>query len=233
MSHLIYLRVSTDQQDVQTQEDHCRQLIKHQDAKVFSDPDVSSRVPMKDRQGLQDMLSHLKPGMTVVVYKLDRLSRDVIEMVTIYRMIKQKKCYLLSCSDSNCDNEFMMGLMGVLAQKERSDISERTKAKLASKKSRGERVGTVPFGYDLADDKVKLIPNPKEQEYISLMCELFEEGSSYQDITDHLNQLGYRNREGNPFQKMSVYRILRRLETTRSSYRLQPFEDTHRSVAQV
>jgi len=53
------------------------------------------------------------------------------------------------------------------------------------------------------------------------MCQLSEEGMSYQSIATILTQLGYKNREGKPFQKMSIYRILSRIGHTRSSDQLQ------------
>jgi DNA invertase Pin-like site-specific DNA recombinase len=246
IKYAIYLRVSTDNQDVRTQEDHCRQLIKNQSAVIFSDPDMSSRIPMKDRLGLQAMLNSLKSGTTVIVYKLDRLSRDVIEMVTIYRQIKQKKCFLQSYCDPNCDNEFHMGLMGVLAQKERTDISERTKAKLASKKSRGERTGTIPYGYRLdldnliqikRGDKIelkpaRLIPDKNEQEILNMMSRYLQDGYSYREIAQVLTDQGYMNRQGNPFQHMSVYRILKRSTLTIPMDQLQQIEESPLSLAQ-
>jgi DNA invertase Pin-like site-specific DNA recombinase len=238
MKYVIYQRVSTDLQDVETQQKECLNYIKQKEKEksfeynIFEDPEMSSRVKMSNRTGLMEFLKFLTAGYHVVVYKLDRLSRDVVEMVTIYRMIKDKKCTIYSLNDPDCDNEFIIGLMGVLAQKERKDISDRTKAALRNKRSKNERIGTVPYGYTLCPDKLIEIKNkdgdvelkpglllfaPSEQEALVQMCQYFDEGKSYRQIAQILTNQGYRNREGNPFQHMSIYRILCRTGRTRSS----------------
>jgi len=237
MKYVIYQRVSTDLQEVETQQKECLNYIKQKEkgnsfeCKTFSDPEMSSRVKMKNRTALIQFLEFLSPGDRVVVYKLDRFSRDVVEMVTIYRMIKDKKCTIFSLNDPDCDNEFIIGLMGVLAQKERKDISDRTKAALRNKKSKNERTGTVPYGFTLCKDKLIEIKNkdgevelkpgllllaPTEQEVLAQMCQYFDAGKSYRQIAQILTNQGYMNREGKPFQHMSIYRILCRTGRTRS-----------------
>ena len=245
MKYLIYLRVSTDQQEVETQQRMCIERIKqiHPQGdytyEVFSDPDMSSRVAIEKRVELQKMLKAVKKGQTVLVYKLDRLSRDVIEMVTIYRMIvNESKAKVISLNDPYSD-EFSVGLMGLIAQKERDDIRVRTKDRLATKRNKGERYSRfLPYGYSM-DEKMLipvkvghevvykpgvLVAVAHEQEVISLMKELFAEGKSYQRVAEDLTDQGYTNREGRPFQKMSIYRILARIGQTRSSD--QPQEET-------
>ncbi len=238
MKYKIYLRVSTDKQEVATQEFECLRFIQSKentdifDYKIYSDPDTSSRIKMEKRLGLMDMLGSLKKGESVVTYKLDRLSRDVIEMVTIYRTIKQKDCEIFSLNDPDC-NEFTVGLMGVLAQKERSDISARIKSKLQAKKGRCERISRhIPYGYTVDPNqmiKVKnqhdsgwtlkpglLVQEPHEQSVLALMCQLHEEGISYHQVAKKLDVLGYTNRAGKPFQGMSIYRILDRIYQAKS-----------------
>ena len=191
MKYMIYQRVSTDSQQVATQQNECLNYIKSIESgknfkyNIFSDPETSSSVKMHKRKGLQEFLSSLKEGHKVVVFKLDRLSRDVVEMVTIYRKIKEKKCSIFSLHDPDCDNEFIVGLMGVLAQKEKKDISDRTKASLRLKKQRGERSGTLPFGYGLCSEtliaiktsqgdvemkKGKLVEDLDEQKTLKSIC---------------------------------------------------------------
>lgn len=222
VKYVIYLRVSTDEQDTRTQEQECLRYIKSLskgeafEHVIFADPDTSSRVKMSKRLGLMQMLESLKKGNEVVVYKLDRLSRDVIEMVTIYRMIKERKCRIHSLNDSNADDEFTIGLMGVLAQKERTDICLRIKSKMTAKKERNERVSRhLPYGYDLHEDNIHLIPNHVEQLALSLMIQWFDEGMSYRLIAKTLNNLEYKNRVGKPFQHMSIWQILSRTDKTK------------------
>lgn len=209
MNH-IYQRVSTDNQDMRTQESACEKLsieLGGTEYKLWSDPDTSSRIPMEKRTGLQKMLKTIRRGDNVIVYKLDRLSRDVIEMVTTYRLIKSAGCNLYSSMESGCDNEFMMGLLGVFAQKERKDISDRIKSKLKTKKERGERVSRYPpYGYQFEDNIV--IEDPHEQSVIKTARTLRDQGLSYRAIAKTLTQQGYRSRSGNPFFEMSISRMM-------------------------
>jgi len=231
MKYLIYLRVSTEEQDVETQKQMCMDKIQniHPDGrykvKLFTDHAVSSGVQMDKRTELQNMLHEVKKGDTVIVYKLDRLSRDVIEMVTIHRLIvKTLGAHVISLNDPYSD-EFSVGLMGLIAQKERDTIKLRTKDKLANKKFKGERYSRfLPYGFAMHETKTVgikvngeiiqkrgiLIPLHHEQQAIVLMLQMHENGYSYQEICKSLTLLGYKNREEKPFQKMTVYRILER-----------------------
>jgi len=65
-----------------------------------------------------------------------------------------------------------------------------TRDALARKKQRGERIGTVPLGFDLAEDGCTLIENAKEQETIALIRSLRAQGLSLQGIAQTLNNLG-------------------------------------------
>lgn len=238
MRYLIYLRVSTDQQDMETQLRMCTERIQqfHPQGgsayEVFADPDMSSGVALAKRVELQRLLGSVKKGDTVLVYKLDRLSRDIIEMVTIYRQIVNKcGARVISLNDPYSD-EFSVGLMGLLAQKEREVLRTRIKDKLTTKAKKGERYSRhLPYGYGIhATHKVPikvgkethykpgvLIPVEDEQAVLARMKEFFEQGMSYGNIAQALTLSGYRNRAGNPFQKMTVYRILTRTGHTRSS----------------
>lgn len=241
MKYLIYLRVSTDKQEVETQMRMCKERIEkiHPNGdftiQIFNDPDLSSGVAFEKRTELQNMLKSIKKGNTVLVYKLDRLSRDVIEMVSIYRHIVNKcGAKVISLNDPH-DDEFSVGLMGLIAQKERDNIRMRTKDNLATKKKKGERYsGQLPYGYTLHETKLVpvkvgkdivhklgvLVPKAEEQEVLARMYQLSEEGNSFRQIAKILNDQGCRNREGKPFQHMSIYRILSRKENTMSSDQL-------------
>ena len=242
MKYLIYLRVSTDKQRVEMQYKmiitylNCKHRDQVYDCEVFSDPDTSTRLPMEKRKGLQSMLECVKKGDIVLVYKLDRLSRDVIEMVSIYRLItREHGASVHSLNDPYCD-DFSVGLMGILAEKEREGISIKTKDALKNKKNKNERYsGHLPYGFGLHEthlvpirvgDEIVykrgiLIPENKEQRALALMKQLHLEGNSYQEIVKTLTDLGYLNREGKPFHKMTVYRILNRIKNSKYLDKLQ------------
>lgn len=241
MKYLIYLRVSSDKQDVETQNRICLEHIKRlennkdYEYEIFSDLDTSSRVKMSKRLGLQQMLNSMKKGQTVLVYKLDRLSRDVIEMITIYRMIKDTSVNIIAINDPYSD-EFSITIMGAIAQKERENIQKRTRDALQTKKSRGERYNfQVPFGFKIHETKQiairvgdkyilkhgVIIESQEEQKALVLMQELFAMGNSYQEIANILDDQGYKNRANKAFQKMSIFRILKRIKHSKLVDQLQ------------
>lgn len=234
MKYLIYLRVSTEEQDVRTQLAMCIDRMdkihpkKDYSYEVFTDDGVSSRLKLEKRPALCAMLAKVEKGVTVMVYKLDRLSRDILEMIGMYRNFIDKGAKIISLNDPH-DDEFTVGLMGLLAQKERDTISVRTRDKLANKRKNAERYSRhLPYGYEMHPTKMvpvkdgnrtvvklgALVPISKEQEALLWMGKLSAEGMSYQQIADNLTNQGYMNREGKPFHKMSIYRILNRTKQT-------------------
>jgi len=237
MKYAIYQRVSTGDQEIDTQTPPCLEWIeKHRGPSditivIYSDDNVSSGKKMNKRPALMEMLDELQRGDMVVVFKLDRLSRDIIEMVTIHRMIKEKGASIHSLNDSNADNSFMMGLMGLLAQKEKDDIKLRIHARHNAKKLKGERLsGIIPYGYRLDTETLiavkkrggsvvhkpgLLLPVAEEQEVISHMCNLFDEGKTLRDIALELTRMGYSTRDGRQFLPMTLSRILARTGRTR------------------
>lgn len=226
MRILIYARVSTDMQTTQTQIEKCIELAKkHSDKKpiLFVDDDCSTSKPMEERRELQKFLNEICIDDLVIVYNLDRIGRDILEGIKIYREIKYLGARITSVENEHCDNELWVNIKFTLAQEEKRLISERTKHALISKQKRFEKVGTVWYGYQLDPNIIqtkerartfgkpyKLIPNPKEQEALQLMKSLREEGFSYGEIASKLCEAGHMSRAGRPFEKGSIHRILQR-----------------------
>lgn len=228
MRYLIYSRVSTQEQDTKTQISKCRHLVSYLNGSEiieFSDPNHSTSLPMDKREGLQKMLSSLIRGDVVVVYNVDRLGRDVIECATLYRLItKDKKSLLITPDQPNGVSEFHMNLLVSFAQEEKRRIIERTTDKLLEKQSRMEKVGACWYGYTTDPTKLQLtkekapsynkpyllIPDQREKQQVDLMIDLYNRGYSYGRITAFLNDEGHKNRKGNPVDKSTVYRVLKR-----------------------
>jgi DNA invertase Pin-like site-specific DNA recombinase len=88
-------------------------------------------------------------------------------------------------------------MLATLAEFERDQIAERTKSALAHKRSKGERIGTVPYGSDLANDGVKLQANAAELEAIGIINELRAAGLSLRDIANELTRRSIPTKKGN------------------------------------
>ena len=220
MKCLIYARVSTDKQDVTNQLDACTKWCAERypdtPVEVFRDPDTSSRLPIEKRLALSSLLDIIKKGDVFVVFKLDRIARDIIEMVTIHRLIECRGAKVHSISEPDLQG-WMLGIFGALAQKEREDISLRIKSAHKARKDRTERYGEVPYGFKVkgnmmrtAKNKgqpIQLVHNPKEVALLREIDRLRAMNTPWRQISEIVNQLGYRNRREQPWSHERLYRI--------------------------
>src|SRR5207249_63499 len=97
------------------------------------------------------------------------------------------------------------------AEYERLIIGARTRAALAAKRRRGERVsGAIPYGYTLGGDGRTLEPMGDEQQTLQAVRQLHHEGQSFQAIANALNQTGLRTRTGTPWRRQYVCNLVQR-----------------------
>lgn len=134
-----YARVSTDDQDVALQ---VEALQREGCLKVFSEYASGGRW---DRPQLHAMLDFLRPGDTVVVHRLDRLSRTLADLIIILDRIKNKGAKFKSLTEAidttTPAGMAMLHIAGVFAEFERSVIRERTTAGLARARAQGRHPG--------------------------------------------------------------------------------------------
>ncbi len=133
-----YARVSTDDQSLTLQLDA---LKDGGCARIFTDKIGGARV---DRPGLNEALSHLRTGDTLVVWKLDRLGRSVKGLVDLVNSLEERGVHFRSLTDGidtkTPAGRFFFHIMASLAQMERELIVERTRAGLAAARKLG-RIG--------------------------------------------------------------------------------------------
>lgn len=138
-----YARVSTDDQNLDLQEDA---LLHAGCARIYRDKGVSG-AEFK-RPGLTRALRALKPGDTLVVWRLDRLGRSLPKLLDIVASLERRGVQFESLTEMISTNSpggvLIFQLMGALAQFERTLISERTKAGLAAARQRGTVLGRRP-----------------------------------------------------------------------------------------
>lgn len=145
-----YARVSTEDQNLELQ---LQALQSASCDRIFSDKKSGRQ---KERKGLEDALSHVRPGDTLVVWKLDRLGRTVKQLVDLVTDLERDGINFKSLTD-NIDTttsagRFFFHLMASLAQMERELIGERTKAGLAAAKRLGRHGGRRR---SMTDDKIE------------------------------------------------------------------------------
>ena len=133
-----YARVSTSDQQLHLQTDA---LQVYGCAEVAQEK-VSS---VKERPSLQYLLTRLRPGDTLVVWKLDRLGRSLKDLVTLVTGFQDKDIQFVSLQDhldtTTAQGRLMFNLFASLAEFERDLIRERTKAGLTAARARGRQGG--------------------------------------------------------------------------------------------
>ena len=229
----IYTRKSTEHgldmefNSLQNQEESCKAYILSQAfngweyTKTYSDGGISGGT--MERPGLQALLNDIREGhiQVVVVYKVDRLSRSIIDFHKMMQEFDKYGCNFVSITQSfdtsNSMGKLTLNMLLSFAQFEREVSAERVRDKIAASKAKGLWMGgTPPLGYDLKDKQ--LIPNPQEAELVNLIFNKYLELENMLAVAEWLNQNGYYTkcwmprgshlRGGKAFQKSSIQRIL-------------------------
>jgi len=250
MKYLIYLRVSTDLQDTETQLDHSLRFIRQKDKsdfkyEVFRDK-ISSKKELFKREGGIKMLAALKRGDIIVSIRLDRISRKLYETTQLIDFLDKAGAEIMLVDQPGITNKIMLGIYAGMAEEEVKLLRKRVKEKLQTKRNRGERYSRfLPYGFGLHETKLVpikvgdeivmkrgiLVPIHEEQQVLSRMTELSTQGLSHQKIANVLTEDGYLNREGKPFQKMTIYRILSRIGQAINFDQLPEIQDNRLSLA--
>jgi site-specific DNA recombinase len=208
-SAVAYIRVSTDDQvsegvSLDAQEAKIKAWCLLNDyslADIFVDAGLSGG-RADNRPGLQSAIqAACKAGSALIVYSLSRLARSTKDTIAIGEQLDKAGADLVSLSEkidtTTAAGKMIFRLLAVMAEFERDQVSERTRMAMGHKKACGERVGTVPFGYDLDSDGVSLLPNSIEQDTIRIIHELRDRGLSLRAIACELQSQGRPTKKGN------------------------------------
>ena len=157
----------------------------------------------------------------LVVYSLSRLARSTRDAIDIAERLHKSGADLVSLTESidttSAAGKMIFRMLAVLAEFERDLVSERTAAALAHKRANGQRTGTVPFGYRLADDGVSLLPVESEQGVIVEIVAMRVRRKSYRVIAEELTRRGVPTKMGGArWTHQTVASIVRRENSTRS-----------------
>jgi site-specific DNA recombinase len=224
-----YIRVSTEEQastgvSLDVQEEKIRAYCKAKDWElidVISDPGISAK--NLKRPGIQSMLTLLPKKVSrgfdaIIVMKLDRLTRSVRDLSLLNDEFKKHGVTFVSIGESvdtsTAAGELFHNIVMSISQWERKAISERTKVAMQHKKHMGQRVGTIPYGYELSNDGYQLIPIEKEQLIIDSIKRYRFSGWSLFKIADTFNRIGVKSKTGKKWYASTVRSVL---EHTRSA----------------
>lgn len=177
-----------------------------------------------NRPAMERLMADIEAGEVdvVVVYKVDRLSRSLLDFARIIEMFEKKKVSFVSVTQqfntAQSLGRLVLNILLSFAQFEREMIAERTRDKMAAAKRKGKWVGGPhPLGYDVVDRK--LVVNEEEAEQVRLMFNLYIQERSLLRVVESLNRRGMRTkvrpskegeeRGGVLWEKSTLRRLLR------------------------
>jgi site-specific DNA recombinase len=177
---------------------------------IFADEGISGR-RTTNRPGLATALDHVcSVKGALVVYSLSRLARSTQDALSISERLDRAGADLVSLSEkidtTSAAGKMVFRMLAVLAEFERDLVAERTKAALALKKARGERVGQIPFGYRLGEG-ASLIPDPAEQRTLQELRRLRSQGSTWKKVAEELNARGMMPKSGRVWTLFTARKI--------------------------
>lgn len=214
--YVAYYRVSTKKQgDSGLGLEAQRTYIEHfyQGKNIIAEfTDIRSGKEVTDRPELQKALTLCRQRKaTLVVAKVDRLSRNTEQALMIYRGLEER---LESCDIPNLD-KFSLTLFMAIADRERVLTSIRTKVALIQKVKRSGqwRMGSQAFRSGEASQtgtaviRQKARQNTNSRQATALISRLWAEGHNYTQIAEQLNQDGFRAPRGGRFGAIQVKRL--------------------------
>lgn len=221
--YVSYLRVSTQEQKksglgMEAQ----RAIIAHfagaDQAEIVQEfVETESGKAIENRPVLQEAIRFCsESGHTLIVAKLDRLSRDVEHIFQIQKQLKEQ---FKSCDLPSTDS-LTLSIFAGLAQREREIISIRTKQALKAKKAQGITLGK-PENFSnagrwagVATRREKAQNNPHNKRALSLIRHCRAKGFSFAKIAKELNGNGFLTVKGKEYQKATVKYLFDRMEYT-------------------
>ena len=195
----LYIRVSTEDQaregfSLPEQEKRLRAMCEYKGYeiyKVYEDAGISAKTG-NTRPAFEELLEDIKDKKcnTIVVLKLDRLTRSVFDWEKIIRFLEENNAYLDCANDdintTNANGKMISRILTSVSQNEIERTSERTKIGLAGAIKEGHIPHKAPFGYKRVD-KI-LVPDESTKDDIIRIFNLCHEGNSYQTISNIYNK---------------------------------------------
>ena len=215
-----YVRVSTEEQarDGFSLDNQRRDIKKHCEYKewelveIFDDEGISG-ASIDERDGLLSALRFLKEEKIdyLVVWKLSRLSRRMVDLVDIARYLEDNKIFLTSIQDS-IDTSTPLGkpflyFAGIFAEMERDSIIVQVRGGMAQRAREGKpNGGPDPLGYKTVDGEYVI--DKEEAEVVKTIYREYLKGNGYQTIVEILLKKGYKTSTGGNFSVNGVRDIL-------------------------
>lgn len=178
-----------------------------------------------DRPALKRLLADVESGVVncVVVYKVDRLTRSLLDFSRIIEVLDKHGVTFVSVTQqfntTNSLGRLTLHILLSFAQFEREMISERTHDKMSAARRKGKWVGgNLVLGYDVAPQGGAIVINPAEAQRVREIFGLYLELGSLIPVVEELDRRGWRMKSwttregrqagGKPVAKNSLYNLL-------------------------
>lgn len=215
-SAVIYARYSSDRQTEQSIEGQlrvCREYAKREGYTIlgeYIDRALTGRTDQ--RPDFQRMIADSKSGAwnAVIVYKLDRFSRDKYDAVIYKRKLRQNGVRVISAMENIADSPegvLTESLLEGMAEYYSKDLSQKTLRGLRESAYKCQTTGPMPLGYETGPSKEYVI-NEAEAPIVRITFSRYASGDTMDGIAEHLNRSGYRTRKGVQFRVTTVHNIL-------------------------
>ncbi len=215
MRAALYVRVSTDEQakhgySIRSQKEKLEAYCVSQDweiANFYIDEGKSAK--NTERPALQKLLSDVRSGVidVLLIYRLDRLTRSVLDLYKILEELEQYNCKFKSATEiydtTTPTGRLFITLVAALAQWERENLVERVKVNMLKKASLGEWTGgIIPYGYRSENKKLYIV-----EEEAEIVREIFHlmQIHGYRKTAEILNK--HHTLRGKKFAKSNVQYI--------------------------
>ena len=217
MKAIGYVRVSTDKQGIslEAQAEKIKAMALVQGTELMDTIVESESAKSLNRPGMAKLLAMVDKGkvQAVIVAKLDRLTRSVKDLCELLERFERRGVALISVAESldtgSAAGRLVLNIMAAVSQWEREAIGERTRDALRHKRTNGERVGNIQFGYRLCADRRHVEPDPAEQAVLNEIQNLRQKGQTLRGIAAALNHRAMRTRRGSAWRLEHVARILK------------------------
>lgn len=215
----IYGRQSVDRPDsisIESQIEFCQYETRGGAYKTFTDKGYSGK--NTDRPQFQSMLEAIRRDeiKRVIVYKLDRISRSILDFATMMAVFQEHQVEFVSCTEkfdtSTPMGRAMLNICIVFAQLERETIQMRVMDAYISRSRHGFYMGgPVPFGYKREPyllegiHTTRFVPIPEEAEVVRLAFEIYADPkTSFGDVVNVFHKKGIMNRKGDYWDRMRI-----------------------------
>ncbi|KQQ52489.1 recombinase family protein [Plantibacter sp. Leaf314] len=192
MRQIGYTRVSTAGQGAQLQLDALIDAgVQKRD--VFADVTSGSKTAI-ERPGMTKLLEYAEAGDTVIVWRIDRLGRSLIDVLNTVELLRGRGVHVRSLSDgidpATSTGRLMLHMLATLAEYERELIVERVNAGIAAARESGTRFGRPPVNPDVIAEKLAIVAEARSRgrtaaEAASLV--------GWSRATLYRHQVGFRN----------------------------------------